>query len=256
MGAGTFAGLAACRLPGGPGTGEPRAADRKEDDDMAERGRLNARPGDHRVAMTATPGLQTLGLGGARDGLVYVPRVRQEGEPSALVVALHGAGGDARGGLAPLMAQADETGLLLLAPESRGRTWDGVLGGFGPDVEFVDRALTQVFERHAVDPDRVLVAGFSDGASYALSLGITNGDLFKAVIAFSPGFAAPGRSRGSPGLFISHGTADPVLPIDRTSRRLVPRLRGEGHEVRFEEFEGGHVVPAEISRAAVSWALG
>jgi phospholipase/carboxylesterase len=34
----------------------------------------------------------------------------------------------------------------------------------------------------------VALGGFSDGASYALSLDLTNGDLFASLIAFSPGF--------------------------------------------------------------------
>jgi phospholipase/carboxylesterase len=36
---------------------------------------------------------------------------------------------------------ADEAGVILLAPESRGRTWDVLVGGYGPDVEFIGRAL-------------------------------------------------------------------------------------------------------------------
>ena len=69
------------------------------------------------------------------------------------------------------------------------------------------------------------VSGFSDGASYALSLGVANGDLFDSVIAFSPGVLAPRVSKGRPRFFVSRGTEDQVLPIGRTSRRLVPELR-------------------------------
>jgi phospholipase/carboxylesterase len=64
--------------------------------------------------------------------------------------------------------------------------------------------------------------GFSDGASYALSLGLTNGDLFRHVIAFSPGFMAPAARRGEPPVFVSHITRDGVLPIGVTSHRIVP----------------------------------
>ena len=59
----------------------------------------------------------------------------------------------------------------------------------------------------------------------ALSLGMGNGDLVSHVAAFSPGFAAPDAQVGRPGVFITHGVDDRVLPIDRCSRRLVPRLR-------------------------------
>jgi phospholipase/carboxylesterase len=106
-----------------------------------------------------------------------------------------------------------------------------------------------------VDQRRVMVGGFSDGASYALSLGLTNGDLFASVLAFSPGFAAPGRTRGSPRIFISHGTRDPVLPIEATSRKLAPRFERAGYDVRYLEFEGGHTLPPEVARTAATWVL-
>ena len=100
---------------------------------------------------------------------------------------------------------------------------------------------------------RRAVVGFSDGASYALSLGPTNGDLFTRVIAFSPGFASPGARRGMPPVFVSHGTRDGVLPIERCSRRIVPRLEREGYEVCYREFDGPHTVPRSIAHEALGW---
>jgi phospholipase/carboxylesterase len=148
---------------------------------------------------------------------------------------------------------ADEHGILLLAPDSRAATWDVIRGGFGPDVAFLDRALERVFASCPVDPGRVALEGFSDGASYALSLGIGNGDLFTHLIAFSPGFAAPAVQVGRPRILVTHGVHDAVLPIDRCSRRLVPALEGAGYDVTYEEFDGGHVVPPELARQAVLW---
>jgi phospholipase/carboxylesterase len=130
-----------------------------------------------------------------------------------------------------------------------------ILGGYGPDVRFIDRALMQVFARHAIDPQHLAIGGFSDGASYALSLGLANGGLFSHILAFSPGFMAPSAFETGPRLFIAHGTADRVLPIDRTSRRLVPHLRAAGYRLEYREFEGGHLVPPEIAVEAVAWFL-
>ena len=106
-----------------------------------------------------------------------------------------------------------------------------------------------------MDPARVALGGFSDGASYALSLGISNGDLVTHILAFSPGFADPAALVGNPRVFISHGTADEMLPIDRTSRFLVPLLRGVGHEVEYIEFDGPHEVPPSILQMAYEWFL-
>ena len=123
-------------------------------------------------------------------------------------MTLHGAGGDAQSGISHFLHLTDTAWVVLLAPESRGRTWDVLVGGYGPDIEFIDRALEWVFDRLALDTRRLAITGFSDGASYALSLGITNGDLFTCVIAFSPGFMVPARRRGKPPVFVSHGTHD------------------------------------------------
>ena len=171
--------------------------------------------------------------------------------PAPLLVWLHGAGGDAAGAVRLIEGPARRAGVPLLVPEARGATWDVIAGGYGPDVAFLDAALARSFDVLAVDPGRVAIGGFSDGASYALSLGLGNGDLFRAILAFSPGFAAPARVVGTPAVFVSHGVADDVLPIGPCSRRIVPRLREAGYAVRYEEFEGGHFVPEDLAVAAL-----
>jgi phospholipase/carboxylesterase len=184
-----------------------------------------------------------------------VPAGSRAENPAPLVLLLHGAGEDARDGLAQLRGQADEAGIVLLACSSRGPTWDLILnrGHYGPDIAAIDLALGDAFSRCAIDPERVGVGGYSDGASYALALGLANGDLFLHVLAFSPGFLAPTGQTGSPRVFVSHGTRDGWLPIDSCSRRIVPRLERAGYKVRYREFEGGHVVPPAIAREAACW---
>lgn len=221
----------------------------------AAEGRLAARPGapvDQPVDAPA-PGLHRLGLAPARDALLYIPAGYRAHRPAPLAVMFHGAGGTAEHGMALLRDRADVAGLVLLAPASRGPTWDVILGGFGHDVAFVDRALAATFARCAVDPARVAVGGFSDGASYALSLGLTNGDLCTHVLAFAPGFMAPARQVGKPRCYVSHGTRDTVLPIDACSRRLVPVLERAGYAVRYREFDGPHTVPPDVADEALDW---
>ncbi len=229
----------------------PMEIQSQEDSLAARSGRLTARPLP--VAETAPRGLLRLGLGTLRDGLLYVPASYQANQPAPLVLSLHGAGGNAQQGMRLLQEHADRNGFLVLAVDSRGSTWDMLRGGYGPDVEFINRALIRSFERYAIDPERVAVAGFSDGASYALSLGLTNGDLFRHVVAFSPGFMAPAAQRGQPPIFISHGKGDKVLPIDKCSRRIVPQLQRAGYGVLYREFDGPHTIPAEIEAEAVEW---
>lgn len=221
-------------------------------------GRLLARPLPPREPpqeMPAAPGLHALGLAGVddRDGLLYVPAGYDATRPAPFALLLHGASHTADTVLAPLLPWADAAGLLLLAPNARQLTWDVIMGGYGPDVGFIDRALAQIFARYAVDPTRLAIGGFSDGASYALSLGLTNGDRFTHIIALSPGFVAPGERRGQPRIFVAHGIHDLVLPIDRCGRRVAQALQHAGYDVDYHEFDGPHTVPPEIASGAVRW---
>ena len=179
------------------------------------------------------PGVQPLGLGGERDGVLVVPE--HEG-PMPLILMLHGAGGTGRRAVRLLGPMAAELGCAVLAPDSRGATWDAVTGAFGPDVRFLERAL-------------------ADAATYALALGRANGDRFSHLLAFSPGFLIPARRVGSPRIFVSHGRQDDVLPIASCSRVMVPRLRRDGYEVRYREFDGGHEAPPTVMREGVGFFL-
>ncbi len=184
-----------------------------------------------------------------RSALLHVP----PGAVRALVVVLHGAGGTAEGGLALLRKHADDHGLVLLAPASAGPTWDAITGEGARDTAALDGALREVVTRVPLQPERVGVAGFSDGASYALTLGLSNGDVFSRIVAFAPGFSAAREHRGRPQLLVTHGVHDEVLPIERTSRRVVPALRRAGYDVDYREFDGGHVVPPDLAAHAARW---
>ena len=218
-------------------------------------GRLTARPGTPKGAVAT--GEQPLALSGdGRDGLLYIPASYEPSKPAPLVLMLHGAGGSARGALRPFRELADDAGLVLLAPESRGGTWDAIRSGYGLDIMFIDRALASVFDRVAIDPQRLTIEGFSDGATYAIGVGLTNGDLFQRVVAFSPGFVLPIEPHAKPRIFISHGTRDQILPIDQCSRRIVPRLERAKYSVQYKEFDGPHTVPVDIAKEALAWMNG
>lgn len=216
----------------------------------ADAGRLAARPRAN--VKTSAAGEHALGLDRARDAILKLPTQTADA-PLPLIVLLHGAGGSGAGVLRRLGSAADEAGVAVLAPDSRDSTWDAIRGGFGRDVIFINRALERVFDSVAVDPARMAVGGFSDGATYAVSLGLINGDLFRRVVAFSPGFVVDGTPHGKPGFFISHGTADSILPIDQSSRAIVRNLRKRGYDVTFREFRGGHEMPADVARDSMRW---
>lgn len=245
-----FASLAGCAVASLALGGACR---RQTEPQPADDGRLTARP--RTGVSTSAEKERTLGLDPERDAILRLP-TNPSKAPLPLLVLLHGAGGSAEGVLGRLGSAPDEAGVAVLAPYSRGSSWDAIRGSFGPDVIFVNRALERVFDTVSIDAGRVAIGGFSDGASYALSLGLINGDLFSRVAAFSPGFVIEGTPHGAPRFFISHGSVDPILPIERCSRRIVSELRKRGYDVIFREFEGGHSIPADVARDGMRWVAG
>lgn len=206
-----------------------------------------------------TPRPQPLGkqvplkLGVDRDGFVYLPNGYTSDKALPLIVMLHGAGSTALS-VQYALPLADEFGVIILAPDSRDeRTWDGVLRSWGPDVDFIGEALQQTVNSYRVDLAHLAVGGFSDGASYALGFGISYGDQFTSVISMSPGVMQPIAARGKPRIFLSHGTADPIMPIDATSRVFAPKLKALGYDVTYREYEGRHSPSPPVVREAFEW---
>ena len=206
--------------------------------------------------MPATEVVSIEAARGRARALLQVPApVDGDSGPRPLAVMLHGAGGTPEQGLALLAPFAAEAGVLVLAAASAGDTWDSVQGAPRGDAEGIEEAIARVRQHHAIDPGRLVIGGFSDGASCALGLGLARADLFCCIVALSPGFIPRTMPTGRPPVFISHGTHDTVLPISRCSRLIAPRLREIGCEVSYREFEGGHVIPPDVARQAVAWLL-
>ncbi|HEY2964241.1 MAG TPA: PHB depolymerase family esterase [Pyrinomonadaceae bacterium] len=220
---------------------------------FAREGRLTARPREG-VQSTATGPIE-LHLDNGREAIFYLPK-RASQSPVPLLLMLHGATQNAQDMFDYLGTAPEEAGVAVLAPKSRETTWDAIGGSFGEDVDLLNAALERVFATTAIDPARVAIGGFSDGASYAISLGIINGDLFRSVAAFSPGFVISGMPHGKPRIFISHGTQDHILPIDSCGRRVAAGLIARGYDVTFREFEGDHEIPAAVAREGMMWVAG
>ena len=214
--------------------------------------RLHTRPA--KPKQRAQPGRYAFGLGGTRDGYLSVPQNYNPAKPIPFILMLHGRGGGSAG-LETFCEAAAKEGIAVAVPDSRGLTWDRIKGQFGPDIEFIDRVLAYVFERLAVDPRHLAVAGFSDGGSYSLSVGLTNGDLFSHVIAYSPEFISAPLRFGKPPIFIAHGVQDPVLSVNLTEN-MVRQLQGSGYQVELKEFSGGHFMRQDLVKESFRWFTG
>ncbi|CAL5227021.1 g9914 [Coccomyxa viridis] len=209
---------------------------------------------------SAQKGILKLGLSsGSRDGYIYVPSQYDPTKANAMILAIHAAGRGGLDALQLLIASANSSGIILLAPDSRAATWDDLPAGqnsFGPDVAFISAALAQTFALYNVDPTKLGIQGFSDGATYALGLGMINGKLFKKVIANSPGGILADSTQGQPPVFISAGLQDNIFPIQQAGNADACYLKQQGYAVTYVQFNGGHEVPATIASDAIQWFQG
>lgn len=189
-------------------------------------------------------------------GRVYAPSTYQADHAIGLLVLLHGAGGNSAPLLTAFTPLAEATGILPLAPESRFQTWDLMtVGTFSYDVDRVAEAVEYVLKRSRVSASRVWIGGHSDGATYALSLGLANGDHFSNIVAFPAGFLHAPQRHGLPEILLVHGSNDLVLPYANVQNVIKSALEAWGHTTRLITHEAGHGIPAAAVDSAFAWLV-
>lgn len=202
---------------------------------------------------------------------VYVPAGAST-QRVPLILLLHGAHGSGEEMLDRLLEGSGAPTAAVLAPTAQGETWDALIperdtlldgwsgpgsrGRFGRDIALLDEALALCASQVAIDVWRSGIVGFSDGATYALAVGLASGSLFRRIAALSPGLLIADDAMGRPAVYVAHGLRDRVFPIERCGRRIANDLRLRGCDVTFREFDGGHELPRAVYRDAVSWATG
>lgn len=192
---------------------------------------------------------------GDRDTLLIVPEGLPKNAPVPLFVMFHGANGNVEKVRHFFEDYAKTNHFLLMFPQSVLPTWDLTIGGHGPDLERLEKALSIVSDHFQIDPNHFAFAGFSDGASYALSTGITNGLLVSHVIVFSGGFMNVYQKEGKPLVFIAHSPEDEQLNIRSCGLKHYNQLKKEGYPVFFEMFSGRHVIHPPVVQKAMEFFL-
>jgi phospholipase/carboxylesterase len=190
-------------------------------------------------------------------------------DPVGALVVMHGRGADERD-LEPLLGALDPdrrfVGFLPRGPLSLppgGAHWYVVREVGFPDPETFlptfDRLSTwvdAVLAKADVPTARLVLAGFSQGAVMAYSLGLAAGRPAPAAIAafsgFIPrvdGFDIELGSRAGVPVAVSHGTLDPVISV-QFGRDARDRLTTGGLDVRYVEEPIGHTIgPGALAQA-------
>jgi predicted esterase len=192
---------------------------------------------------------------------IVTPVAIEPGRAYPLVVVLHGAGRQDEMIVRGLQAERERTDAVFVVPRSLGTTWDLIEGGEASDLRFLDGVLHSLYRRYRIDPARQAIAGFSDGASYGLAVGLSNPRIFSAVMAWAAGFLAIDAPNlkpddPKPRVFLEYGTHDQLFPFDRVALPMRDVLTRMGYPLEFRVDEGGiHWPRREFLAEALAWFL-
>ena len=161
-----------------------------------------------------------------------------------VVLALHGRGGDAAGML-DLGAAFALPDLTILAPQAPGRSWypDRFTAPLAANQPWLDRVLAQVaavlddLAAAGIPDDRIVLAGFSQGACLALETAIRRPRGYGAILGFAGGYIGPqgperlpeGRLDGVP-VLLACAENDAHIPAERV-RQTAALLTAMGAHV-------------------------
>jgi len=196
---------------------------------------------------------------GRTQGFLLAPETIDPERTYPLVTVLHGAGRQDELLVRAYREEPARRQALFFIPRSTSPTWDLLIGDDRPDLDFLEHAYAEIYRRVPVDHTRQALIGYSDGASYALAIGLSNPRLFAAIMGWAAGFvvfdpsgAAPTDPR--PRILLEHGTDDPVFPFEQIALRNCAILRRLGYEVELRIDSGGvHWPSRAFQPAALDW---
>jgi phospholipase/carboxylesterase len=202
--------------------------------------------------------------------LVHRTRPAAGGGPHPALLLLHGLGSNEMD-LHMLATQLDPRLYAISARAPFGQPWSGYRwydlaegpgrGGLSIEASLdrLVRFLTEIAARYPVDPERLYVGGFSQGAAMAGALTLTEPELIAGTIMISGYLPPPAPSHpynlaaavGKP-VFQAHGTGDPVV-LPAWARQTRDFLRGVPVDLTYTEYAIGHEVSVEELADLAAW---
>ena len=206
----------------------------------------------------APTGFVHLEQGPAR-AVLLTPDEIDPDERYPLVTVLHGAGRQDEALVRACRDEPERRQALFLIPRSVHPTWDLISCDERPDLDFLEYAYDLIYRRYPIDPGRQALLGFSDGASYALSVGLSNPRLFRALMGWAAGFATVDATfieegDPKPWILLEYGTHDPLFPFEQVALPMRASLEGAGYPVEFRVDESGkHWPSSDFQTEALDW---
>ena len=156
--------------------------------------------------------------------LLYVPESYQPGEPTPLMISVHGFASwpAQQQNITQFNTLADKYGFIVVYPRGRGfplRWQTGYYGDEDPlvDVIFIEDLINKLMGDYSIDPTRIYANGFSNGGGLANLLGCVLSDKIAAIGTVAGAYALSDDkcepSRSVP-LITFHGTDDPIVPFE------------------------------------------
>ncbi|MCC5095330.1 MULTISPECIES: alpha/beta hydrolase [Xanthomonas] len=201
--------------------------------------------------------------------------------PQWAVIWLHGLGADGSdfAPMVPELVRPQWPALRFVFPHApirpitinngvRMRGWYDIVGmdfaqradkvGIAESVAQVEALIANEHAR-GIAPERILLAGFSQGGAVTLAVGLQRRVPLAGLIAMSTYLPDPAAaaSQLQPGalaqpLFMAHGSADPVVPY-RAGEQSAQALQALGFTLEWHSYPMGHQVCVEEIDALRDW---
>ena len=120
-------------------------------------------------------------------------------------------------------------------------------------------ALVEHEQQRGIEPDKIVIAGFSQGGAIAINAVLHSTKKLAGLMALSTYIALPGELAESKGqrdlpVFMAHGTSDPVVPM-QWGRASADQLTALGYYVEWHDYPMAHAVCQTEIADIRSWLL-
>jgi len=201
--------------------------------------------------------------------------------PVAAVIWLHGLGADGHDfePIIPQLQLSSQPGVKFILPHApimpvtinggrEMRAWyDIAVGGEGFTTDeaglrqssaYIESLIEQLLQSSA-PPEKLFLAGFSQGGAVILHTALRTRYLLSGVIALSSYLPLADKAetelnphQSSLDLFMAHGTEDPVINYDWASRSR-DKLASMGAKIEWHDYKMGHAVCAQEITDLSNW---